>query len=94
MNSHMFGMNSLVLHVLPYLFFFQDSNFYFSRDTFPRYYASPISDLRLELKGFLQCWEDAGRGDSKPLKQQKYPQESMGLVYLPTWMVDFYGTCR
>ena len=23
-----------------------------------------------------------------------YPIRSMGLAYLPTWMVDFYGTCR
>ena len=22
------------------------------------------------------------------------PRHSMGLVYLPTWMVNFYGTCR
>ena len=26
--------------------------------------------------------------------KSSYPIGSMGLVYLPTWMVDFYGKCR
>ena len=40
-----------------------------------------VDDFGWWIFNILQCWSP-------------WPIGSMGLVYLPTWMVDFYGKCR
>ena len=74
-----------------------------------RYTVRPINPMDCSLPDVSFTWPEMGkivskdRGDEciqlKPDTQLcnsplLLPIGSMGLVYLPTWMVDFYGKCR
>ena len=61
-----------------------------------------VFDRNLLFQGFIFRFHVSFRGCnpiilpnwSEHLFIIVYPKGSMGLVYLPTWMADFYGKCR